>query len=299
MSNGIIVITAATGNIGGRLAQKLLAKGAKVRVLGRDATKLESLKQKGAETAVGSVEDAEFVKAAFKGAGAVFTLIPPNPTAQNFRAYQNKVGENYAKAIESEGVQYAVNLSSVGAHLSEKVGPIKGLHDFEQRLNKIKGLNVVHLRPTFFMENALFNVGLIKQAGINGTPMRGDLRFAMIATEDIADAAFGYLSDLKFSGKSAKELLGQRDLTMDEATRILAKAIGKPDLKYVQFPYADAEKAMTGMGMSPDLAASYVEMYKGFNDGIIVPTEKRSASNTGKVAFETFAETIFAKAYLN
>lgn len=299
MSDEIIVVTAATGNIGSKLAGALLAKGKKIRVVGRDASKLEPFKKKGADAAVGNVEDPEFVSRTFQGARAAFILVPPNYGAQQFRAYQNKIGDIYAAALERSGVTHAVNLSSVGAHLPEKVGPIKGLYDVEQKLNALKNVNVTHLRPTFFMENTLMNIGLIKQMGINGTPMRPDLRTSMIATADIAGAAAELLTNLNWSGKTVRELLGQRDITMQDATAAIAKAIGKSDLKYVQFPYGDAEKAMIGMGMSADAAKNMVELYQSFNDGILRPTEPRSAANTTQTSIETFAETVFAKAYLN
>ncbi len=298
MSNELIVVTAATGNIGSKLSGLLLAKGKKIRVVGRDASKLETFKKKGAEAAVGNVEDQGFVEKAFAGAGAVFTLVPPNYGTPQFRAYQNKVGDIYAKALENSGATHVVNLSSVGAHLPEKVGPIKGLYDIEQKLNQLKA-NVIHLRPTFFMENTLMNIGLIKQMGINGTPMKASLKVSMIATADIAKAAAERLTNLNWTGKSVLELFGQRDLTMAEVTGIIGKAINKSDLKYVEFPYADAEKALLGMGMSADAAKNMVEMYQAFNDGIVKPTQSRNAETTTETSIEKFVETVFAKAYLN
>ena len=99
-----------------------------------------------------------------------------------------------------------------------------------------------------------------------------------------------------FSGFSIRELQGPRHDTFDEATTIIGKRIGKPDLKYVQFPYADFEKALTGMGASADLARLYAEMAKGFNEGHAKPLEARSAENTTPTRLEEFAE-ILAAAY--
>ena len=74
----MIVITGATGNTGRPTAEALLAKGEKIRVLGRDASKLQPFVQKGAEAFVGTVEDAAFLRKAFEGATAVYLLIPPD-----------------------------------------------------------------------------------------------------------------------------------------------------------------------------------------------------------------------------
>ncbi|MFY9268691.1 MAG: NAD(P)H-binding protein [Candidatus Manganitrophaceae bacterium] len=290
------VITGATGNTGKVIAEKLLTQGKKVRVIGRSDARLKSLVAQGAEGFVGDVEEAGAMTRAFTGAQAVYMLIPPNYTGENMRGYQNRVGEVYAEATVNARVPYIVNLSSVGAHLSEKAGPINGLHDHEQRLNKLNGVHILHLRPTSFMENLFGNIGLIKKMGIHGTPLRGDLSITMIATKDIAAEAAERLLRLDFSGKSVKELLGERDLTMAEVTRILGKAIGKPELPYVQFPYDDAEKAIIGIGFSADVARNFIEMYRSMNEGVIRPTEKRSAKNTTPTSIEQFA-VIFAAAY--
>ncbi len=292
----MIVITGATGNIGKPLAEMLLSKGQKVRVVGRSKERLKSLVEKGADPFIGSVDDSSEMARAFSGAKAIFAMIPPDLTAKDTRAHQNNIGETLAKAIVQSGVKHVVNLSSVGAHLSEKVGPVTGLYDQEQRLNQLKEVHVLHLRPTYFMENLLWNVGLIKNMGINGTSLKGDLSIPMIATRDIAADAAERLLHLDFSGKSARELLGQREISMNEVTEIIGKTIHKPGLKYIQFPYEDAEKAMVGMGLSQDSAQGFNELSRAFNEGILKPTEKRTAKNSTPTSFEEFAKT-FAAVY--
>jgi len=290
------VVTGATGNTGRVIAETLLAKGKKVRAIGRNAQHLQPLVEKGAEAFVGSVTEGSAIARAFQGAQAAYVLIPPNYTAEHFRTYQNEVGKAYASAIRQARIPYVINLSSFGAHLSEGAGPINGLYDVEQQLNQLEGGNVVHLRPGFFMENFFFSLDLIRNQNINGTPLRGDLLLPMIATRDIAEIAAQLLLRLDFSGQSTRELLGQRDISMQEATRIIGKAIGKEALAYVQFPYQQAEQAMMGMGLSQDVARSFNEMYRGLNEERVRPLEKRTAANTTPTSFEQFAES-FAAVY--
>lgn len=203
----------------------------------------------------------------------------------------------YTNAVRDNGVKHVVNLSSVGAQLADKVGPVNGLHDHEIRLNQLKEVNIVHLRPTFFMENMMSSISLIKQQGIFGTPLRPNLFMSMIATHDIAQVAAELLYHLDFHGHSTRELLGQRDLTMEEVTHIIGKAIGKPELKYIQFSYEDTERTLTGMGLSSDMARLFIEMYRSSNEGIFKPTEARSPRNTTPTSFEEFVRTVFAPAY--
>ena len=83
---------------------------------------------------------------------------------------------------------------------------------------------------------------------------------------------------------------------MAESTPILGAAIGKPELKYQQFPYADALKAMVGGGLPEEVAQSYVDMSRAFNEGRIKSTQKRTEQNVGTTTLETFAKTVFAPA---
>lgn len=285
------VITGATGNIGSKAADILLAKGEKVRVIGRSAARLQRFVDKGAEAAVGDLKDGAFVARAFTGATAVFAMIPPEFTAADFRAYQNEVGENIATGIGKSGVRYVVSLSSQGADLAEGTGPILGLRDQEERLNRLAGVNVIHLRPAFFMENLLMNIPLINQRGIAGSAIRGDRKIAMIATRDIAAFVAERLVRRDFEGKKFQDLLGQRDLSHNEAIAVIGPKIGIPDLKYVQFSYEDAVKGMTEMGIGVDASRLFVEMSRALNDGLFAVNRPRTPDNTTPTSIEEFAET--------
>jgi len=292
----MIVITGATGKTGSAVAEALIAKGQKVRVMGRDAAKLKGFTAKGAEAAVGDLGDRAFLTKAFNGSEAVYALIPPNFGVTDFRAYQKQIGESIVAAIKGSGVRYVVNLSSQGAHLPDRTGPIVGLHDQEERLNRLDGVNVLHLRPTYFMENLLMNIDLIKKMNIMGSAIRGNVKFAMIAAKDIGACASERLMKRDFSGKSVRDLLGQRDLSLDEAAAVIGKKLGKPDLKYIAFPYDDAEKGMVAMGLTPDLSRLYIEMSKALNDGLFAVNIPRTRENTTLTSIEEFAD-VFAKIY--
>lgn len=292
----LIVVTAATGHIGQALVERLLSQKQKVRALARDKKKLEALARQGADVRSVDLSDAAAVAEAFRGASAVFTLIPPDYAAPDFRTYQNRISRSLEEALRSSGVKSVVNLSSLGAHLPDGTGPIKGLYDHEARFNRLEGVHIVHLRPTYFMENFFFGLGLIKGQGINGSPIRPDAAIPMIATRDIAAVAADLLVGRSFAGHTVRELQGPRNYTMTEATRVLGAAIGKPDLPYVQFPYADAKAAMVGMGLSTDVADLFNEMYKAFNEGLVAPSQPRGPLTDTPTTMEEFAK-VFAAAY--
>ncbi|MCI0494558.1 NmrA family NAD(P)-binding protein, partial [candidate division KSB1 bacterium] len=241
-----------------------------------------------------------FLAKALEGATAVYAMIPPNFKTNDYRGYQNQIAENIAVAIEKSGVKYIVTLSSVGAHLPEKAGVVQGLGDFEQRLNQINGLNVLHLRPTYFMENTLGQVGMIKMMGFMGSPVKADLKFPIVATKDIAEVAAKKMLSLDFKGTgNVHYILGSRDVTYNEIAQVFGKAIGKPDLKYMEATYQDAKFGMMqGWGVTENVADAMNEFAKSMNEGKVLSDTKRTPANTTPTSLEEFAH-VFAHVYQN
>lgn len=294
MAKRVIAVVGATGHIGTVLTEELLKKGHEVRALGRDRTKLAALSSKGAKTLGPAFDDAAALADAFRGADAAFTLIAPSFGEENFSAWQDRSGEALSGAVSQAKVKYVVDLSSVGAQHPAGTGPIAGLHRQEKRLEKLSGVNLLHLRASYFMENHFWSIPTIKSAGINGSPLKPDLSFSQVATADIGRKAAERLDALDFKGRVVMEFGGPRELSLKEATSILGRAIGKPDLAYVQFPYEDAQKAMVGSGMKASVAKLMVEMYRGFNEGLCKP--ETPVKDRGATTLEDFARD-FALAF--
>jgi uncharacterized protein YbjT (DUF2867 family) len=293
----MFVVLGASGHTGHVVASNLLARGQKVRVVGRSADRLKSLAAKGAEISVADATDAPALTKALKGADAAYVLIPPELTGSNYRAFQDRVSDAIAASVENAGVKNVVSLSSIGADKSSGTGPVVGLYNLEQKLNQIDGANVLHLRAGYFMENTLPQVAVIRMMGSMAGPVRPDLKLPMIATRDIGDAAADALVRQEFRGKQTKELLGQRDIDYLEVASIIGKAIGKPSLGYVQAPDDQLRAAMVQMGMSANFVGLILEMAGALNSGYMKALEPRTAENTTPTPFETFVEEEFAPAY--
>ena len=110
----------------------------------------------------------------------------------------------------------------------------------------------------------------------------------MIATRDIGAAAADALLNPSVHGKQTRELLGQRDLTYTEVATIIGKAIGKPDLKYVQAPDDQFRSVLVQMGMSEQFARLLLEMIGALNSGYMRALEPRTPQNTTPTSYETF-----------
>jgi uncharacterized protein YbjT (DUF2867 family) len=292
-SNTTYVILGATGNTGSIIADFLLSKGKKVCVVGRDAGRLQRFVHKGAEAFTADLSDAAALTKAFSGAGAAYLMLPPITSRED----QERESDAIAKAAKDSGLRYAVHLSSFGAHVPQGTGPVTGLHTSEQKLNAVGGLNVLHLRAGYFMENNLAAIDMIRGMGIFGHVLLPDLKLPMIATRDIGNYAGPRLLNLDFSGKQTRELLGERDLSMAEATAVIARGIGKPELRYEQLTYDQLRQALTQMGFSPKKAAVYIEMFTSVNTGVLAAQEPRSRENSTPTSFEKFVQDVFAPAY--
>ncbi len=291
------VVIGATGHTGKVVAENLLAKGEKVRVVGRDERKLEQFRQKGAEAFVGDATDASAMERAFAGADVAYVLIPPNMAAPNVLAYDDRVIDVLASALQKNGTKQAVMLSSVGADKPEKTGPVVGLHRMEEKLESIAGLNVLFLRPGYFMENILPQVGVIQAFGNMAGPLRADLAVPTIATRDIGAAAAEALARRDIQGKQRRELLGARDVSYAQLAKIVGTAIDKPNLQYQQIGRAQLKPAMMQMGMGANLVDLLLEMSDALNSGYMRALEPRSAQNTTPTTIETFVSEVFVPAF--
>jgi uncharacterized protein YbjT (DUF2867 family) len=292
-----VTITGATGNVGMALAQRLLQNRVKVRAVARRAEKLAPLAASGAEACAGDLQNTGFLTEAFRGADAVFAMIPSHADALDFRADQRRTAASLAEALKTASVPRVVVLSSVGAYLPSGTGPLATLHEFEEMLKSISGLSVIVLRAAYFMENHLAAIPLIKHAGVYGGPFRADLAHPMIATRDIAAVAAELLCQPTFEGYTVRELLGPSDYTFCEVASILGAAIGKPDLDFVEASYEDFHQGLLGAGCSASFADSIVEMYRVFNEGRLQSRMGRNASTTTPTTLKEFAREVFAPAY--
>jgi len=224
-------------------------------------------------------------------------MIPPNSSSKDPLGYSSRVSDAITAAVQEAGTRNVVALSSIGAELSGGNGPVLGLHNLEQKLNQIGNANVLYLRAGYFMENTLPQVNAIRQMGAVTTPLRPDLKVSMIATRDIGAAAADALLHPSVHGKQTRELLGQRDLTYTEVAAMIGKAIGKPDLKYVQAPDDQFRAVLVQMGMSEQFARLLLEMIGAMNSGHMRALEPRTPHNTTPTSYETSVAETLVPAY--
>jgi uncharacterized protein YbjT (DUF2867 family) len=286
------VLTGGAGHITKPLAEKLLAGGHHVTVIGRNAENLKPLTEKGAKAAIGSVEDVNFLKLAFAGADAVYTMVPPNFNPKDWKEYIRQTGQNYAEAIKTNGIKHVVNLSSIGAHRADGCGPVSGLHCAEAELNKLDDTNILHLRPGFFYMNFFSLIPLIKGNGISGGNY-GNEKNKMIFSGpiDIAEAATEELLHLNFKGHSVR-YLSSDERTFGDVAKALGTATGNPQLPWIEFSDEQTLEALKGAGLTKEIAKNYTEMGAGIRNGIMQEDYyQQQVKPGGKIKLEDFAKT--------
>jgi uncharacterized protein YbjT (DUF2867 family) len=291
-----IIVTGSLGNISKPLAEKLLAENHNVTIISSKADKKPPIKAMGAKAAIGSVDDVDFLTNVFKGADAVYTMVPPFFGASDWKKHIARIGENLATAVKTAGVKYVVNLSSVGAHMPEGCGPVSGLYFTEKALNNLEGVNVKHLRPGFFYTNFYANIGMVKHMGIIGSNYGAGTPMMLADPDDIAAVAAEELTNLAFNGKSIRYIASD-ERTADEIAKTLGEAIGKPDLNWVEFGDADSLAAMQQNGLPEEVAKNYVEMGTALRSGEMAKEYNANKPvPLQKTKLETFAQK-FAGAY--
>lgn len=291
----MIVIFGASGNTGGAAARQLLAQKHQVRVVGRKKSKLKALADQGAECVEADLLNSADVSSALRGAEAAYLLIPPNFTVSDFRQYQQGITGSLGSALASSSCHSAVMLSSMGAEHPMGTGPIVGLHELEQRLRQISGLNLLAIRAGYFMQNFLGNIGMIQSMGILGTPASAETQLTLTDAAEIGRYAAKRLLARDFKDFEVVNLMGPAPVTLAEVTKTIGAAIGKPELAYVQFSNEDARKGMMAAGLTEQMASLYVEMYQAAARGWLAPQAGVPLVST-QTTFSAFAQ-VFAAAY--
>ena len=290
-----LVITGSLGNISQPLTKELVQKGHSVTVISSNPEKSKDIEALGAAAAIGSVEDANFLTATFSGADAVYCMVPPNHFAEGDPiAYFRMIGNNYAQAIQQSGAKRVVHLSTYGTHLDKGTGLILGSHNVEQILNRLSGVAITHMRPTYFYYNLLSFVNRIKKTGTIAANYGAD-KVVMVSPGDIA-AAVAEEIVTPINGNKVRYVASD-EVTGTEIASILGEAIGKPDLKWVIITDEQMKSNYEAIGTPPQIIAGLVEMFASLRTGKLAEDYHRNApAIMGKVKFKDYAKE-FASIY--
>lgn len=287
-----IVVTTPTGNIGRRVAQRLRAAGAAHTLFVRDAGRLDPAERAGARVVEGSLDDGAALRRALDGARALFLVVPPHLTTDDWAAFQRGVGRAAADAVAAAGVERVVFVSSAGAQRDDMYA-VTRLGEVERLLaDAVPHLAV--LRPGFFLENFLGAVPTIVGDGAVYLTLPPDRRMPLVATADIGDVAAERLLDAGWRGRHVLGLHGAADVSPAEAVRAFAAALGRP-LRYVQVPASAMRDVLLQAGASAHVADEYPRLMEAIG-ALDYVAEPRTAQTTTPTTVESWARTVLVPA---
>jgi len=295
-----IIVTGSLGNISKPLTKELVQKGHQVTVISSKPERQKDIEALGASAAIGTMEDAGFLTATFKGADAVYVMetmggnsfFDPN---LDIIAAINKIGNNYKQAIEQLGVKRVVHLSSIGAHTDKGNGLLAFHYNVENILQTLPSdVSITFMRPVGFYYNLLGFINTIKTQGVIATNYGGDSKKPWVSPIDIAAAVAEELV-IPFESRKVRYVASD-EISCNELASLLGAAIGKPDLKWVVIPDEQLLNGMIAAGMNPKVAAGLVEMNASTNTGALYEDYYRNQPTLGKVKLAEYTKE-FAAVY--
>jgi len=282
----MIVVTTPTGAIGHQVLEKLLERGASVRLILRDPTRLSAETRKRVEVVQGSHGDPDVVNRAFEGTDAVFWLAPPNYRTESLAATYLDFTRPACAAFKSHGVRRVVGVSALGrgTALAENAGLVTASLAMD---DLIAGTGVAYRALTMpsFMDNMLRQVESIKNAGLFLQPLSGDRKHPTCATSDIAAAAVKLLLDPAWSRQGSVPV-----------AEIMSAVLGKP-VRFQEITLDAFRARLAERGMSAAMMQGMVEMMAAKNAGLD-NAEPRTPESTTPTRFRQWCETVLKPAVL-
>jgi NAD(P)H dehydrogenase (quinone) len=278
----MFAITGISGQVGGATARTLLETGHKVRAVLRDKAKAVAWEALGAEVAIADLEDAESLTKAFTGVDGVYVMVPPAFAPQPGYPEARKAASAIAAAAKTARPGRVVALSSIGGERESGLGLITQVHILEEALAPLD-LPVAILRPTWFMENSLWDVTPARDTGKMPSFLQpADRPFSLVATADIGRVAAETLTQ-SWTGKRVIEIEGPKLYTQNELAGLFGKALGRT-VTAQPIPHAEWEGLFKSLGTA--WPAPRIEMIDGFNSGWIRFEPEKHEHVVGSTPFE-------------
>lgn len=303
-----IIVTGSLGNISQPLTEILISQGHTVTVVSSDPEKQTAIENLGAIPAIGSMSDVKFLTSTFKGADAVYAMIPLSFTEPDLGAYMHRIADNYAQALREAGTKRVVLLSGWAADLVKA-------ENVEHVLDGLDA-SLTIMRPAAFYTNFYQSMDLIKGKGFIGKFLTlrysglwalltgktgllmgnygGEDLIVFVSPKDIADAVAEELQ-LMPQQKTIR-YVGSEEMSCNQVAKIIGTAVGKPWLKWVLLSDKDMLQGLKMAKVPDKLAQTLVEMQAAMHSGKTLENFHRSQPRMGKVKLADFAKE-FAAAY--
>lgn len=290
-----IVLTGSLGRIGKPLTQNLVKNGHSVTVIGSNSERQKDIEALGANAAIGSMQDVDFLTTTFKNADVVYLMVAWNAIGQIFDKEIDfpkeflKIASKYKQAVEQSGVKKVVHLSSIGAHTERGIGSLSIYHGVEKIMNQLSSdVSIKFMRPVAFYPNLFRFMQTIKADNTIVQSYGGDKKEPWVSPLDIADSIVEEM-EKPFDGRNYRYIASDEVSPNDVAT-ILGEAIGNPDLKWQIVPAEELLRGILASGMNEWVANGFIEMQAAQGSGILYEDLYKNRPDLGKVKMIDFAK---------
>jgi uncharacterized protein YbjT (DUF2867 family) len=263
------LVIGATGNIGSRVTQRLVARGERPSVFVRNAKKAKVLFGDQVDIHAGDLEAPHSsLAAALAGIEGVFLVSdgPDLDTRDRMVAF----------AAKSAGVRHVVKLSTLDVHTGVGTGP---WHARGEAAVRESGVTFTFIQAAGFMSNALGWSDAIREKGVLRSST-GKGKIAFIHPDDIAHVATAALTTRNHDGQSLV-ITGPEALSYGEMAAALGDAIGKR----VHFEELSDEQAFAGVvgwaGKGP-YADALVDIWRAVREGRLATVSERVKQVIGR-----------------
>ncbi|MGK6312093.1 NmrA family NAD(P)-binding protein [Neorhizobium sp. DT-125] len=251
------IILGGTGHVGSAAAKTLLARGEPVMIVARNADKAEGLRAQGAEIAVADIRDTEALRAILRKGRRLYALNPPASPDGDTDAREKETIASILAAIEGSSLEKIVGHSTYGVRKGERIGDLGTLYELEEGLKR-QPIPTSILRAAYYMTNWDMNLEAAKNDGVLMTFFPAEFRIAMVAPQDLGEAA----ADLMMEPPESQRLVyaeGPERYSPADVAAVLSERFGRP-VEVRSVPRADWEKTYRSFGFSDAAAKSYAGM---------------------------------------
>lgn len=248
------LIVGATGNIGSRVTQRLIARGERPSIFVRNAKKAKALFGAHVNIYVGDLDKGlSSLATALDGANGVF-LVSDGPDLDTH-------DRTVAFAAKSAGVRHLVKLSTLDVHTGVGTGP---WHARGEAAVRESGVAFTFIQAAGFMLNALGWSDSIREESVLRTST-GNGRIAFIHPDDIADVATAVLTTRDYDGRSLV-ITGPEALSYGEMAATIGRAIGKP-MRFEEISDRQAYAGVVAWAGKGPYADALVDIWRAIREG--------------------------------
>ena len=174
----MILITAATGQVGRAALKALIGAGTEVRALVRDPSPFEA--PEGVQVVHGDFEDDTSIAKALKGVSVM--LLAGRDSPDSVSQHRRVLAQ-----VRQAGVRHVVKLSAIGASPRSPIALMREHHEVDEEVRKGPA-GWIFLKPHLYMQNLLRAADAVRREGRLAAPM-GSNRFPLVDTRDVGAAA--------------------------------------------------------------------------------------------------------------